>query len=163
MLEKIRKKYNNCCILASGAVYDKILEMGWDFSHHYSKEDTLKYKYFVLFDNGTASFFMSYNHSKHNSQYTLIDNLEGTTGTNAHGLDAEYFTRKMKLLIRDISNYTPGEFRQECRNMINALPSEEIDRSEFHSKIWTAHMNVNDPRKELENTTNSIIDKLLKV
>ncbi len=40
---------------------------------------------------------------------------------NQHGLDCDYFKRKLKILIRDIDNYNPYEMDQELDNMKLAL------------------------------------------
>lgn len=46
---------------------------------------------------------------------------------NQHGLDINYFTKKMQILIRDMANYTPDELNQELNNMKSALPQKEQD------------------------------------
>lgn len=48
---------------------------------------------------------------------------------NIHGLDANYFSKKMKIIIRDISNYTKQEFGQELLNMQNALDLNDVSKN----------------------------------
>ena len=31
---------------------------------------------------------------------------------NQYGLDADYFKKNLKILLRDVNNYTPGEMRR---------------------------------------------------
>ena len=41
--------------------------------------------------------------------------------SNTYGLDVNYFKGKLKILLRDLDNYTPREFQQELKNMNDAL------------------------------------------
>jgi len=51
---------------------------------------------------------------------------------NIHGLDIDYFKRKIRIVLRDIDNYTEDELRQEFNNMINALPKLDCDGCSYN-------------------------------
>ena len=45
---------------------------------------------------------------------------------NRYGVDSDYFTKKLLLVIRDIENYTPAELTNELINLTGAVrPMDE--------------------------------------
>lgn len=52
---------------------------------------------------------------------------------NRYGLDVDYFTKKIKLIIRDINNYTPDEFARECARMSVTADKTVVREMEFSS------------------------------
>lgn len=53
--------------------------------------------------------------------------------TNRYGLDADYFTKKMQLIIRDIDNYKPSEFARELARMAKTADEKVLNENEFQT------------------------------
>lgn len=55
---------------------------------------------------------------------------------NEYGLDAEYFAEKLKLILRDISRYTPAEMARELARMSVTADESVLGEDEFKQGGW---------------------------
>lgn len=53
---------------------------------------------------------------------------------NRYGLDVDYFKRKLKIIIRDVDNYTPSELARELARMSRTSDSKVLLEEEFSIK-----------------------------
>ena len=59
--------------------------------------------------------------------------------TNRFGVDVSYFEHKMKLIIRDLNNYTPHELYRELTRLADvAVPNGGISREAIEKRISAA-------------------------
>lgn len=52
--------------------------------------------------------------------------------TNEYGLDYSYFSGKLKLIVRDIRNYTPDELARELARLSFTADESVIKEKEFN-------------------------------
>lgn len=55
---------------------------------------------------------------------------------NEYGLDANYFAEKLKLILRDISRYTPAEIARELARMSVTADKSVLGEDEFAQSGW---------------------------
>ena len=59
----------------------------------------------------------------------------GIKMANEYGLDYRYFAKKLELIQRDISRYTPDELARELARLSKTADAKVLAESEFCSKI----------------------------
>lgn len=52
---------------------------------------------------------------------------------NRYGVDRDYFTKKLEILIRDMDNYTPAELARSLGRLAMTADSETMQESEFNA------------------------------
>lgn len=63
---------------------------------------------------------------------------------NSHGLDADYFSKKLKLVLKGVNNYTPDEMARELVRLALVANGTEAqvemvrysDRCNYGNKSW---------------------------
>ena len=54
---------------------------------------------------------------------------------NEYGLDASYFSKKLKSIMRDVNNYTPSEMMIEMKILFSVAESQEKERQKIQDAI----------------------------
>lgn len=51
-------------------------------------------------------------------------------GINRYGLDADYFSKNLEILLRDIQNYRPDEMARTLHRLANVAENQRIPHTE---------------------------------
>lgn len=54
---------------------------------------------------------------------------------NEYGLDASYFSKKLKSIMRDVNNYTPEEMTNELKRLCSVAESQEKEQQKIRDAI----------------------------
>lgn len=54
---------------------------------------------------------------------------------NEYGLDADYFGKKLRSIVRDVSNYTPSEMMNEMKILFTVAETQEKERQKILDAI----------------------------
>jgi hypothetical protein len=56
--------------------------------------------------------------------------------TNEYGLDVSYFEKKLKLIVRDVSRYTPSEMERELLKYVEVARQQKGPKDPEHEEFW---------------------------